>query len=87
MKQNWKREFRKKFPYKGMIIEDNGYHYTFEDIETFIQSLLDGKDRERDEMVRETIEEITIKDGEYYYARTITMEEIINIAKKYGIKL
>jgi len=38
--KDWKKEFDKQFPYKGIIIEDNGNSYSFIDIKQFIAKLI-----------------------------------------------
>jgi hypothetical protein len=54
-KADWEKEFDKKFPYGGMIIEDDGSRYTFDDIKAFIRSLLS---QQRQEILME-IDEIS----------------------------
>lgn len=44
--KEWEKEFDKKFPYGGMIIEDDGSRYTFDDIKAFIRSLLSHQRQE-----------------------------------------
>lgn len=46
--KDWK-EFDKKFPYNGIIIEDDGSSYSFNDIKQFIQSELD---RQKEEIIK-----------------------------------
>ena len=50
-----KEEFKKLFPYNGIIIEDNGQKYSLDDIWSYFQSK-----QQREEVIEE------IKNHEFY---------------------
>ena len=56
-----KKKFEKKFPYKGIIIEDDGTYYSLNDIWSFIHSALE---EQRKEIEREVIEKLKAKQEE-----------------------